>query len=246
MMASKLSNALVSPSKVANILDWRKAMGVVMGLDITRERIGVALAEHPDLRGPCATRGPESFPLDSISLRQDRNGALCKKSQVNEDLVSELEAVVKQHRVCAFVVNWPIQEGRTGEQCGKVLQVLDAVIDKSNCVVTSKRPFALWCNYANASNDSSPPDEWGRSTCYTQLRDYTPGMSYSSKSAIRRESSANASMVAANVLHDWVENHWAMGIKAKASTMKKKDFFFNTYLVNEFNSEQAVLQAALL
>mmetsp|Transcript_54419 Transcript_54419/g.115598 ORF Transcript_54419/g.115598 Transcript_54419/m.115598 type:complete len:242 (+) Transcript_54419:303-1028(+) len=241
MMATKLSSALVAPSKVANILDWRKALGVVMGLDITRERIGIAVAEHPDLHEAC-----HGIPLNSLSLRQDRSGA---KSQVNEDLVFKLEAAVRHHRVCAFVVNWPIQEGRTGEQCGKVLQVLDSVIDQSNSVVTRKRPFTLWCSQANASFESSPPDEWGRSIDFARSPpNYVPGMSYSSKSAIRRDPSENVSMVAANVLDEWVKNHWEINRMGRTVVPKKaqSDFFFSTHSVDEYNNEQAALQAALL
>jgi len=216
-----------------------------MGLDITRERIGIAVSEHPEHR-----HGRESIPLNSISLQQDRGGALSKKSRVNKDLVSELEAAVRQHRVCAFVVNWPVHEGRNGEQCGKVLQVLDSVIDQSNCVVTRKRPFTLWCNYENASFDSSPPDEWGRSTDFARSPDYYPGMNYSSKSPIRQESSANVSMVAANVLDEWVKNHWEIDNRMGRATAPKKaqsdSSFFSTHSVDEYNSENACLQSALL
>lgn len=254
MMATKLSSALVAPSKVANILDWRKAVGVVMGLDITRERIGIAVAEHPEMI--C-----EAVPLNSISLlKQDTQGGgaapKTMKNQVNKDLISELEAAVRQHRVCAFVVNWPVHEGRMGEQCGKVLQVLDSVMNESNCLVTRKRPFTLWCNSVNATFDTSPPDEWGRSKMFAQAPAYIPGMennlvSYSSKSAMRQEgSSTNASVVAANVLDEWVKNHWEIDTKmGKAITGPKKahsDFFFSAHSVDEYNSEQACLQAALL
>lgn len=241
-MATKLSSALVAPSKVASLLDWRKAVGAVMGLDITRDRIGIAVAEHPE--HVC-----ESIPLNSLSLQQVRSGASNKNSQVSEEWVSELEAAVRQHRVCAFVVNWPIHEGRMGEQCGKVLQVLDSVIDQSNSVVTRKRPFTLWCNYANASFETSPQDEWGRSTDFALAPDVSPGAYYSSKSALKQESSENASVAAANVLDEWVKNHWVIDNKMGRATAPKKaqsDFFFSTHSVDEYSSEKACLQSALL
>mmetsp|Transcript_24382 Transcript_24382/g.52569 ORF Transcript_24382/g.52569 Transcript_24382/m.52569 type:complete len:243 (+) Transcript_24382:271-999(+) len=242
MIATKLSSAIVAPSKVANILDWRKAVGSVMGLDITRERIGVAVAEHPELI--C-----EPIQLNSISLQQDQGGVTSKKNQVTKDMISELEAAVRQHRVCAFVVNWPVHEGRMGEQCGKVLQVLDSVIDQSNTVVTRKRPFTLWCNHATASLDSSPLDEWGRSTVFAKSPTYFPGMNYSSKSATRQESPANASTVAANVLDEWVKNHWEIDSKMGIATAPKKtpsDLVFSVHSVDEYNSDKACLQSALL
>ena len=46
MIASKLSSALVAPSKVANLLDWRKAVGSVMSLDVTAKGIGMAVTVH--------------------------------------------------------------------------------------------------------------------------------------------------------------------------------------------------------
>jgi len=245
MMATKLSNALVAPAKVANILDWRKSVGVVMGLDITRERIGVAVSEHPEQRYE-----HKSIPLHSMSLHQEKEGVQGKKSQVNIDLISELEAVVRQHRVCAFVVNWPVHEGRMGEQCGKVLQVLDSIMDQSNCVVTRKRPFTLWCNDKNASLAQLPPDEWGRAPVFARSPEYSPGMKFSSKTVIREESSANSSVEAANVLDEWVKNHWEidnrMGLATAPKKTKSDTFFFSTHSVDEYNSDNACLQAALL
>lgn len=236
MLATKLSSSLVAPSKVANLLDWRKAVGSVMSLDITRDRIGIAVAEHPE--HICG-----SIPLESISLRHG------KKSEMSRDLVAELEAAVRRHRVCAFVVNWPTNEGRMGEQCGKVLQVLDCVIDHSNSVVTKKRPFALWCHSETASHQSSPIDEWGRSTDFAQAPDYRTDMSYSSKSAARRAQSQDSSVVAANVLDEWVRSHWEIDSKVGRATVPKKpstDFFFSTHSVDEYTNENACLQAALL
>lgn len=240
-MATKLSSALVAPSKVANILDWRKAVGAVMGLDITKDRIGVAVAEHPEQSSFV------SIPLVSLSLQQDQGGAPTKKNQTTKNLISELEAAVRRHRVCAFVVNWPVHEGRMGEQCGKVLQVLDSVIDQSNSVVTRKRPFTLWCNRDDASFESSPLDEWGRSMDFSRAPTYSPDMSYSSKSAMT--STANASVVAANVLDEWVKNHWKIDSEMSTATVPKKghsDFFFSAHSVDEYNSEKACLQSALL
>ena len=238
MMATKLSSALVAPSKVANMLDWRKTVGAVMALDISTDRIGLAVAEHPE--HIC-----ESVPLNTLSLCQGRGQASPKT--VTKDIISELEGAVRQHRICAFVVKWPVNEGRMGEECGKVLQVLDSVIDQSNSVVTRKRPFTLWCNDANASTESCPIDEWGRSTDFARAPEYFDGMRYSSKSATRRESSADASVVAATVLDEWVKSHWVIDQKMGRATAPKdvkSDFFFSTHSVDEY--ENASLQAALL
>lgn len=248
-MATKLSSALVAPSKVASILDWRKSAGAVMGLDITRERIGVALSEHPHHR-----YGQGSMPLNSISLQATSN---TKRSPLDETSVSELEAAVRRHRVCAFVVNWPEHEGRMGERCGKVLQVLDSVVDKSSRIVTRKRPFTLWCSRDDASAAaeamSCPIDEWGRSSVFARTPAYTPGMTFCSKSILLEKegsSSLNASLVAANVLDEWVKNHWDIDARAGRDMSPRKtkrgEFFFSARSVDKYNSETASLQAALL
>ena len=243
MLATKLSNALVAPSKVANILDWRKAFGAVMGIDITRDRIGLAIIEHPE------HIQSESVPLASIPLHEERGA---KKAGISKSAVSELETIIRQNHVCASVVNWPVHNGRMGEDCGKVLHVLDAVIDRSNSVVSKKRPFTLWGSNANGSFASFPADSWGRSVEFARAPAYTPGMRYSSKSALRQEqesSYADPSLVAASVLDEWVEKHWQIDSKlgiATAPKLTSTNFFFDPSSVDEYNSETASLQAALL
>lgn len=242
MIVTKLSSALVSPSKVANLLDWRKSIGVVMGLDITRERIGIAVSEHPE-------HFSEPLALNSILL-QDRDSSPNRSKGIAKESLLELEAAVRKHHVCAFVVNWPLNEGRMGEQCGKVLQVLDSVMDQSNSVVTRKRPFTLWAKCAaTSSSDSVSTDEWGRSPVFARAPVYFEDMKYSSKSVFREESSTDPSLVAADILDDYIKTNWILDRKmGKATTPKKNktDYFFSTHSVDEYNCEKACLQAALL
>lgn len=239
MLATKLSSALVAPSKVANILDWRKAFGAVLGIDVTRDRIGLAVVEHPE--HIC-----ESVPLRSIPLHDIPNTK--KKTGISKSALSELEAIVRQHHICASVVNWPVHHGRMGEDCGKVLHVLDAVINQSNSIISRKRPFTLWGS-ANGSFASFPADSWGRSVEFARAPAYVPDMSYSSKSALRQEPSYAPSLVAASVLDEWVEKHWQIDSKSGIATAPKltsKNFFFDPSSVDEYSSEKASLQAALL
>ncbi|KAL3784628.1 hypothetical protein ACHAW5_003429 [Stephanodiscus triporus] len=242
MIASKLSSALVAPSKVANLLDWRKSVGSVMSLEITKKSIGIAVSVHPE--HIC-----ESIALRPILLREGRGASEAKRSPITKEIILELEAEVRRHRVCAFVVNWPVHEGRMGEQCGKVLSVLDSVIDQSNSVITRKRPFTLWTDSARASYDSAPPDEWGRCINFAKTPEYYRGMNYSSKEVVVQESSASSSAVAANVLDEWVKNYWEIDIKMGRATSpktKRSDCFFDANAVDRCNSETAYLQAALL
>jgi hypothetical protein len=245
MIASKLSSALVAPSKVANLLDWRKAVGSVMSLDITAKNIGIAVSVHPE-------HNSESIALRPISLHDGRRsgssvGAM--RYPIARDVVQELEAEVRRHRVCAFVVNWPVHEGRSGEQCGRVLAVLDSVIDQSNSVVTRKRPFTLWTDSSRASYDSAPPDEWGRSVNFARAPAFQRGMRYSSKDVVERESPSTSSAVAATVLDEWVRNYWEIDHRIGRATSpksKRGDFSFAANAVDRCSTETAYLQAALL
>ena len=291
MVATKLSSALVAPSKVANLLDWRKAVGSVMALDITRTSIGMSIATHPDQHAEAIALRPISLlqqhqhhdhhhhhPTYRIGEDSASPPPYCKtrsKPQVSKEIISELEAAVRRHRVCAFVVHWPTHEGRMGEQCGKVLQVLDSVIDQSNSVVTRKRPFTLWSPttaiHNSISNTNineedghlsslssctsySPPDEWGRSIHFANAPTYFPDMYYSSKSLIRRQeslllsSSFASSDVAAHVLDEWRKNHWEMDSKMGCNmpVTKKSIPHYCRHSVDEYNSEKACLQSALL
>jgi RNase H-fold protein (predicted Holliday junction resolvase) len=236
MIATKLSNALVSPSKVAGILDWRRSVGVVLGLNIARDRIGIAVAEHPE-------NFSETTPLKSLSLPRKNQG-------LSRDAIAELEAIVRKHHVCAFVVNWPLNEGRAGEQCGKTLQILDSLVDKSNALITRKRPFTLWGKCSSLpSCDSFTIDEWGRSADFARAPEYFPGMSYSSKNVFVDASSSDSASVAAEVLQDWIKSNWIVDHEMGKATAPEKpigNFFFSAHSVDEYNSERACVKAALL
>ena len=235
MIATKLSKALVSPSKVAGILDWRRSVGVVMGLDITKDRMGIAVAKHPENFADIA-------PIKSLSLPR-------KRDDLSRDAVAELEALVRQNHVCGFVVNWPLNEGRTGEQCGKTLQVLDSLIDQSNSLITTKRPFTLWGTLP--ASTSFTVDEWGRSVDFARAPMYFEGMSYSSKSVLVDGSHSNPECAAADVLQDWIKSNWIVDSKmgeVSSPPLEKStsNYFFNAHSVDEYNSECASLKAALL
>lgn len=239
MIVTKLSNALVAPSKVAAALDWRKAFGAVLGIDIKNGHIGLAVVHHPE-------HFSEPIRLTSIPL-QDKDAK--KYTGISKAALSELESIVRKHHVCASVVNWPVNEGRMGEQCGKVLHVLDSVIGQSKSVISRKRPFTLWGSM-NGSFASFPLDSWGRSAEFARAPAYVPDMSYSSKSSLSQELSHDPSVVAASVLEEWVGKHWQIDSKLGIATAPKltsnDDFLFHSSSVGEYNSERASLQAALL
>mmetsp|Transcript_18373 Transcript_18373/g.33310 ORF Transcript_18373/g.33310 Transcript_18373/m.33310 type:complete len:238 (-) Transcript_18373:119-832(-) len=160
MIASKLSKTIVTPSKVASILDWNKIGGAIMSLDINSERIGVAIAEHPN-------RNNAIYELNPIQASSKKQVDLTSK------FIEELATIVKNHKVCAFVVNWPLQpEGRMGKSCGKVLHTLDSIANQSTKVLSASRPFTL-LDDRNVNliikTDDLPPDYWGRSPVFSRV-----------------------------------------------------------------------------
>eukprot|EP00978_Attheya_sp_CCMP212_P038411 scaffold190230_cov32-Attheya_sp.AAC.1 len=160
MIASKLSKTIVTPSKVASILDWNKIGGAIMSLDINSERIGVAIAEHPN-------RNNAIYELNPIQTSSKKQVDLASK------VIEELETIVKNHKVCAFVINWPLQpEGRMGKSCGKVLHTLDSIANHSTKVLSASRPFTLLddriVNHI-VKTDDLPPDYWGRSPVFSRV-----------------------------------------------------------------------------
>mmetsp|Transcript_37794 Transcript_37794/g.82818 ORF Transcript_37794/g.82818 Transcript_37794/m.82818 type:complete len:317 (-) Transcript_37794:187-1137(-) len=198
MSATKLSRYLVTPSRVASLMDWKTTMdataGAVMALDITRDRIGVAVASHPSTGAPARTFDPISLP----SRRRDDS------SNGNSDIASELEEIVASERVCAFVVRWPLQDGgRMGGKCGKVLHALDSLVapspgssnTKSNnnnkrasstAVIGKNRPFALYDDRlltgVSRGNvvGTDIPDDFGRLSSFGRVPPL-PEMFYSSR-----------------------------------------------------------------
>ena len=264
LLATKLSSALVTTSKVANLLDWHKAVGSVMSLDISMKSIGVAVSLHPEQHNSICGES-STIPLRPILLHRNVNNV--KRNLVTKNVIHELETEIKRHRVCALIVNWPVHEGRMGEECGRALHVLDSVIDKSHNVISRKRPFALWTN--NNNNDTrtisgrnhcdcsvTPPiiDEWGRSATFACAPEYSPDMSYSSKNKIKQYSSyssnsSSTSVVAATILEQWVRTYWEVDSKLGRVISSKKSnhgtYFFNSQAVNK-RSESIYLQATLL
>ena len=206
-----------------------------MGLNITNDRIGIAVAEHPE-------NFSETAALKSLSLPY-------KKRELSRESVVELEGIVKRHQVCAFVVNWPLNEGRPGEKCGKTLQVLDSLIEQSNSLISRKRPFTLWGNLSSTSTDSFTVDEWGRSAEFARTPKYREGISYSSKNVFMDVAPPEPALVAADVLQDWIKSNWVLDSKmGKASPPKKpvSNYFFSAHSVDEYNSKSACLKADLL
>lgn len=186
------TRALRAPSKVASALDWKKASGAILALDVGAEKIGLAVASHP-------AYGEAPLPLEPVSIElETRNN----KRVLSSSIKDQLEQLVKTHNVSSFVVSWPVQkEGRCGAACGKVLHTLDSLVEDSN-VMTSKRPFCLWDEHHYQARE----DEWGRNPLYGEpCNDNSKTVYKASEEQYTHDSS---SAVAANVMNDFMKSQW--------------------------------------
>jgi hypothetical protein len=146
-----LSHVLTSPSKVASALDWKKASGSVLSLKVGRDSLSWNLAHHPSLHQDC-----QSFDPVPIKYRVRNN------RKVLETSVTEiLQDIIQDKKVCGFVVDWPLQkEGRMGASCGRVLHILDSLLEAS--VLSQHRKFCLWGHGTAMETE----DKWGRCSVY--------------------------------------------------------------------------------
>ena len=194
---TKLSRYLVTPGRVASLMDWKATLGTgaVMALDINRDRIGVAVAPHPS-SGAGAAGVPTARTLDPILLPGKRAASTSASSQQhpaphdNDHLLSRLEEVAAREQVCGVIVRWPLQDGgRMGARCGRILYQLDDFVASSSSESGSKkrtttsligknRPFALYDDRPltrgqaiDVDDSADLPDEWGRHSSFSRVPD---------------------------------------------------------------------------
>ena len=97
-----------------------------MSLDITEKRVGVALSNHPS---------PNNIvrQIDPIPYITRKLCPLVTRAEEKDRVGSELERIIRDHRVCALVVGWPLlPDGRPGGHCGKSLHLLDHLAGECN------------------------------------------------------------------------------------------------------------------
>jgi len=185
-MHLQLMRKLSKPSKVASILDWKKASNhTVLAVNFHKNRVGIAIASHPSLGVPCLELEPLQF--------EDRNGN--RKSiggDIDRECLERFSDIIEDYKVCGVVINWPLQRdtGRMGAACGRVLFALEQLWERSNeknTATTStdahdlrnnnnhnlerggllSRPFCLWdAGHIDLSDPSKKVDSFGRCASY--------------------------------------------------------------------------------
>ncbi|CAB9512818.1 expressed unknown protein [Seminavis robusta] len=185
------TRVLRHPTKIASALDWKKASGAILALDVGADRIGLAVASHP-------AHGDSPIPLEPVTIHLETTSD--NKRVLSPAVASQLKEIVSTYNVSSFVVSWPVQkEGRCGAPCGKVLHTLDSLVESSN-VITDKRPFCLWDEHHQQPHE----DEWGRNPIYGEpCLDKT--LHKASEEQYHHESSSN---VAVAVMDDFMKTQW--------------------------------------
>jgi RNase H-fold protein (predicted Holliday junction resolvase) len=159
MIASKLMKALQGPAKVASALDWKKASGSILSMDIgTNGKISLAVSGHPSFL--------EEKPkvLDPISMElETREG---NRRTMSREAVAQFQDIVKQYNVAGFLVNWPVQpEGRCGAPCGKTLHAVESLLEESSTIMNQNRPLCLWDEHHFVDET----DDFGRNKIYGEV-----------------------------------------------------------------------------
>mmetsp|Transcript_15796 Transcript_15796/g.23737 ORF Transcript_15796/g.23737 Transcript_15796/m.23737 type:complete len:254 (-) Transcript_15796:36-797(-) len=164
MPQSTLSKCVVAPSRLAKLLKWNTNLGTIMGLEITRSRIAVAIAPHP------SKNSGHIHKLDPIPyLKQDCGDDF--RNMKKEYIIRELSRIVESEKVCGFVVGWPLEPSSfPGSRCGQVLHLLDFLTEKrlgGRYLISNSRPVVLWderiITHNQFDEQEYPQDEWGRS-----------------------------------------------------------------------------------
>mmetsp|Transcript_8420 Transcript_8420/g.13934 ORF Transcript_8420/g.13934 Transcript_8420/m.13934 type:complete len:233 (-) Transcript_8420:125-823(-) len=229
--SSRLTHFLTAPSKVANALDWKKLSGSVMALNISRDEIGLTLASHPSCNSSEPLEQLESIPLHYVT-KQNRK---C----LDADVVASLNNVVQQHKVCGFVVHWPLQkEGRMGASCGRVLHTLDNLLmDSRTPMLSNNRKFCLWDgSHMPLEND----DAFGRCPLYG--RPSTADADFVHV-ASREQYYQNDGAVALDVWNDFCQTHWP---ELTHSAPVKNDVVFDEAWLDDYEENGAYLEASAL
>uniref|UniRef100_A0A7S4IL83 YqgF/RNase H-like domain-containing protein n=1 Tax=Odontella aurita TaxID=265563 RepID=A0A7S4IL83_9STRA len=251
MPPTKLARCIVPPARLSGIIDWRRGGSTIMSLDITDRRIGVAIGEHP-------TPNNLVHKLDAIPYMPCGHPPV-KRRDENERVALELEKLMKQNKVNAFVVGWPLlADGRPGGPCGKVLHMLDFLAERRGSLLTKARPFALWDErdiprdkfeegLIKSAQRSGTIDKWGRAPIFCETPVHEAG-GYIYRSRLQfYHKPTNDSTAASLILKHFMDSHWTP--ENKETALHFNDSYADCqfeHAVEKYDNEGFCLQSSLL
>ncbi|KAL7555819.1 hypothetical protein ACA910_012399 [Epithemia clementina (nom. ined.)] len=206
-MASSILNkavpkCLVAPSKIARSLDWRKQSGYILSMHVGKTTIDLAATCHPELEG-----NPIQ-PLPSIPIQVETKG---NQKVLKPEVVKELATIVREFKTLGLVVSWPVQkEGWCGASCGKVLHMLDQILQDGTGM--GKQPICLW----NGNHWTTAEDEWGRTPIYSMPTSKTVH-------SASQEQYGEEGLVATAIARDFLEFHWPAKLLNSSATAPRME-----------------------
>jgi hypothetical protein len=213
-----LMKVLTTPAKVASALDWRRAGGSILTLNIHRDRIDLAVARHPAPLG--GGRSAAAHAASSSSAAEARTLeplVLGRKGRsVPDESRRRLAEIVRDHKVCAFVVAWPVQpdSGKMGYAAGRALWTIEELLrdpsattattaattgTKGTGVISANRPVCLW---DSVRTEQSPTDMWGRNPDFARTTDKTLHL------ASEEQYGPDEAIVVGQVWDDFMRANW--------------------------------------
>mmetsp|Transcript_10397 Transcript_10397/g.14551 ORF Transcript_10397/g.14551 Transcript_10397/m.14551 type:complete len:254 (-) Transcript_10397:290-1051(-) len=253
MSPTRLGKCIVPPTKLVGTLEWRRSRSTILGLDINEERVGIALGTHPSSNNKVQTLEPIPY------LSRDRTRLTRRDNK--EEVASKLEGIVKEHRVNAFVIGWPLQpDGRYGAPCGKVLHLLDSFAERPKSFITPARPLVLWDERDIPQNkleesliarlkDETPTDRWGRSSVFCLKRDQIPESGVFRSTEQFYHKTSKDSTAAALVLKHFMDTHWEPKDDSEVEhymDMYRDDCDIRGDDIDKYDEDGAYIQPSLL
>jgi hypothetical protein len=140
-----------------------------------------------------------------------------EKKKVPTEAKQRLARLVKDYKVCGFVVSWPLQKdtGRMGASCGRTLYTLEQLLEDTS-IINSNRPLCLW---DSQHVQPTEVDEFGRSPVFARTSTKTQHV------ASKEQYHQDEDIVATQVWDDFCQKYWPAtdaGVQESAGSSQKK------------------------
>ena len=142
---------------------------------------------------------------ETIQTGRKRKRVICPQAK------RRLSGLVRDHKVCGFVVSWPVQQdtGLIGASCGRTLWALEQLLQEDETDAppfAPNRPVCLWKRVQiDTDAEHLSADAFGRCSMYARTSDKTEH--FASKEQYHLEDE-DEPILAADVLRDFCQHHW--------------------------------------
>jgi RNase H-fold protein (predicted Holliday junction resolvase) len=223
----------------------------VIGLDITDDRIGVSIAQHPSPNNRVVAAEP--IPYVTNNKRAYYNA---RRHDDIERVAGDLGRLVAEHQPSGFVVGWPLQpDGRPGGPCGKVLHLLDYLAGLPGpALLHRNRPFALWDlrdipfhavedHLVRCHNQECDVDRWGRAKVFSRTPSQSVGSYLYRSSDQFYHPNTNDSTASVMMLKHYMDSHWEVEEEEEQDATPSAQF---SHDVQSYNNDDMYVESSLL